>query len=807
MARGSESGAPARTAKVAAAAGVEERPGVMNPTLLIGVGAFGREVVRRTARGGERIASLEHLEVESARPAAEIVAEAKVRARALLDLGHFVASTAPTDRRGPRCDVLVVADLGEPGVAEAIAPLCAALAEGLRAEFHPILRAGAGALVVCPLLSAPRAADRARVGGAAAALARVASDADPGKRLEGRVYVVEDQSGKYLLSREELERAFAAFLHLLLFSRLRDDDLGIRHLVERAPVPGERGGPFATFACATLEFDHATFVRLCAVKLAREVLRAFRTGDDPAIAEIAARAGPLVPERGALEEALWRESETGSLAKHLEPPAIEVPAIEADDSPERIVEQLFGPVWRAGVARRIEAFRDDVERFKMDRLAAGIERNGKATLEATAKALAERVDAEVASGPRGHARALEILRDAHTRAKGLYAEVSSEIESPDLAPFPASPLDAKIAALEEAAFARPRAYRMRVFGVLGAALGACLVAAAIVGGYRALVAPHPSFFDPSEVEPDGLARWIAAWPMPYLLGAALSGSSTYYRLWKHRKRHHNWVLEARDDLDQALRRYLHTDAVGYFQRRLHYTRLLWVQRVYKRLTLAIEEAMARLEAVRASLTAADEALGGDERVLDERLEAGVARAGILFRGLLAPADAHSVYLELKPREAAPVAERWLREAIEEASWHGAPFARPEALLAFCDRELAIAASMCPFRWLPAGDGHGPAALERFAADALRDFLRQLALKLSPPLETVETVAPSSRAPSRIAVVPPEAKPLVEATLAEEDLGGGWEVRALSGDLRRVHLVVDRGDLPLEALALARGAPR
>ena len=167
MARGSESGAPARTAKVAAAAGVEERPGVMNPTLLIGVGAFGREVVRRTARGGERIASLEHLEVESARPAAEIVAEAKVRARALLDLGHFVASTAPTDRRGPRCDVLVVADLGEPGVAEAIAPLCAALAEGLRAEFHPILRAGAGALVVCPLLSAPRAADRARVAAAA----------------------------------------------------------------------------------------------------------------------------------------------------------------------------------------------------------------------------------------------------------------------------------------------------------------------------------------------------------------------------------------------------------------------------------------------------------------------------------------------------------------------------------------------------------------------------------------------------------------------------------------------------------------
>jgi hypothetical protein len=92
-------------------------------------------------------------------------------------------------------------------------------------------------------------------------------------------------------------------------------------------------------------------------------------------------------------------------------------------------------------------------------------------------------------------------------------------------------------------------------------------------------------------------------------------------------------------------------------------------------------------------------------------------------------------------------------------------------------------------------------LERIASDGLRAFLRQLSLKLSPPLEVVETLAIGTPPPSRMAVIPPEARALVEATLGEENIGGGWDIRSVSGDAHRVHLVIDRGELPLEALAV------
>lgn len=802
-----------------------------NPTLIVGLGAFGRRLSQNVAPDrGAPIENLVRVDAADGEPIADVVGRAKERARALLELGHFVATTRPTDKRGPRFDVLVLGDLGDPGVAEAVGPFTAAIGAELRAEFHPILRAGEGALIVCPFLSAPRAADRARKVAALQSLARLAADADIGKRPGGRIYVIEDQSGKYLLSREELERGFAAFLHLLLFSRLRSDEGGIRHLIERG-AGSERGGPFATFACATLEFDQATFARLCAVRLARELLRLFRSGDDPSIAEIAAGAAPIVPERQRLEEELWRESDTGSLVKHLEPPAISVPEIDLSDSPEDIVEGKVGALWRASVARRIEGFRDDVERFKMDRLAAGIERNGKATLERALADLAKQIDRDVAVGPRGHARALEFLRDAHTRAKGLLDEVCAEIESPDLQPFPGSPLDSGVTAVVEAAFARPRPYRMKVFGAIAGVLGACLTAGVILGLYRLLLAPSPSFFDPTEHVPDDWKRAFVVWPMPFVIGAVLSASSTYYRLWKHRKRHHNWVVEARDDLDQALKRYLCGDIVSYFGRRLHYTRLLWIQRIYKRLVLRIEEAIARLEATRAALAEADERLAEQEIALDDRLDASASRGGILFRGLLAPADARSIYHELKPSELHRVAERFLKAALEGTGedlgplrikgrpWIEAPFADPEALLVFCEKELSHAAEICPFqvastapRGGPQGESGGTEppglrrpVLERIASDGLRAFLRQLSLKLSPPLEVVETLAIGTPPPSRMAVIPPEARALVEATLGEENIGGGWDIRSLSGDTHRVHLVIDRGELPLEALAVMVGA--
>jgi hypothetical protein len=776
-----------------------------NPTLLVGLGAFGRDVIELAARGPARqrpnLACIEvRADGEDARSVAAIVEATSRRARdelrGMLDLEHFVEHTEPTDARGPRCDVLLVGDLSEPGIAAAAPAIAAALATELRAEFHGILRSGEGALCVCPLLCAPRSTDKDQMSTAARALSAAAESLDPQRRLDSRVYLVEDQSGKYLLSRAELVRSFAAFLHLLLFAGLRDAELGARSLIERAP---NEGGPFATFACATLELDHRSLARLSAVRLAREILRRLREGRELTIAEIAAESAGIIPERGRLEADLWQESSAGTLEKHLEPPLIDVPEIAWEDSPEEIVERKFNALFQARAASRIHGFREDVERFKMDRLAAEIERSGKTTLERLTGALAERIERDVEAGPRGHARALEILRDARTRAKGLRDEVEAEIESPDLDPFPSSPLDAGILAIHEAAFFRPRGYRMRIFGAIGILLSTALTAGVILGGYRALISPDPPFFDPTAPLPPGSLALLARWPVPFAIGAALSASSTYYRLWKHYKRHHNWAVEARDSLDQALKKHLQRDVVSYFYRRLHYTRLLWVQRIYRRLVEKLDEAIATLEGIRAALAQADLDLGQEERALEDRISAEGSRGGVLFRGLLSPEGARDVYEEIKPVDTHAAAERFLKEALRESSWTAAPFAEIPALITFGNKELARLEELSPFK--PDSE-----ALFRCASDATRSFLSKLALKLSPPLATIEGARGEVPRGRHIAIVPEGSEAFVNELLAEENVRGGWEVRGLSRDPRRIHLLIDRGGIGLDAIRALQAAP-
>src|SRR5690348_4495225 len=84
-----------------------------HPTLLIGLGAFGREVAQAAfGDAGGRVRNLVFLADDE--PAAVVLA-AKEALRSLLDLAHFVTTTEATDNRGPRCDVLLIGDLGDPG--------------------------------------------------------------------------------------------------------------------------------------------------------------------------------------------------------------------------------------------------------------------------------------------------------------------------------------------------------------------------------------------------------------------------------------------------------------------------------------------------------------------------------------------------------------------------------------------------------------------------------------------------------------------------------------------------------------------
>ncbi|MFO0588304.1 MAG: hypothetical protein U0441_12220 [Polyangiaceae bacterium] len=777
----------------------------------MGLGAFGREVAEAAfpdpAGRGRNLVF-----IEDADPA-KVIEGAKEAIRTLLDLSHFVETTDATDARGPRCDVILVGDLGDEATCARAPALASALAIELRRELPGIFVSGEGALCVVPLLALPRAADAARVGAALAALEKASVAYGP-ERLGGRVYLAEDQSGKYLLSRAELTRTFAAFLNLLLLSRLRDREGGARPLVEL-----ESADPsccFATFTCATLLFDDAALTRKCAARLATEILGVFRTGQAPSIEEIGAEAGRLALSRSALEVELWKEGSGPSrdaslLSKHLDPPKIAVPEIGEDDSPEDIVELRFGPLWRASVLHQIQAFRDDVERFKMDRLAAEIEHRGKACQERVTRELGERVDELCSGSPRGHARALEFLREALSRTKSDLDAISAAIEAPDLQDFPSSPLDAKLDALRTAVFARPRRLRMRVFGSMAAGVGAVLTAGILRGALRFLAVPDPHFFDALAPLPNELPWMLANGAIPFALGAAFSTSSTSYRLYKHRKRHHNWVVEARDDLDQAMARHVNHDIVGYFYERLDYTRLLWLKRIYRAYKERLEEALLRLEGVRAALARTEHALSQEERRLDERLDDAKSSGGILFRGVVAKSDALAVYEDVRPPEVTAVAGRLLRDSIADerkvrekdgrdvaSAWAAAPFTEPARLLAFSLRELATGGGLSPF-------SHPSPALATAVAEAVRDMLRKLALKLSAPL-TVAAVGASNEHTRRVAVVPPAARELFEKTFDAENVRGTWEINPVSEDESRVHLLVVRTDLDRASLVRA-GAPR
>jgi hypothetical protein len=776
--------------------------GPASPTLLVGLGQFGRDVAQAVLGPGRAPPGIAALEVTigpgagpgavsvdpaAKEPHAAILTRARGEVEALLDIHHYLAHSSPTDPRGPRCDVFLVADLGEEGVAPLVAPLVAALAADLRGAFSPILRSGDGALVVSPLLFCPRAGNRGAMAAAARAIADLARRDSPLARPGGRAYLVEDQSGKYLLPRPEMVRAFAAFLSAAMLSGSRDDDRGLRRLVDAEGAEAV----FSTFACATLVFDHMALGRLATARLGREVLAVLRAAVDPAALDLAALAAPLVPDRTRLEAELGAAESAVAL---LEPPAIDVPEIEWDDSPEAIVELKFGSLFRARAENTIAAFRDDVERFKMDRLAAAIEQRGKALLDRVEQELEARIAALVAEGPTGHARCLEILRDAGTRARGLWAEVVRAVEAPELEPLPPSPLGPKLAALEEAVASRPRAHRMAVLGGMAALVSSLLIAGLVVSAYRWLHHPLPLYFDALAALPPGRLRPFVTPPAPLAIGAALGVSSIAYRLWKHRKRHHNWVVSARDDLAQALARHLREDVVGHYERRLHYTRLLWVQRIYGRLIGRIEEAIAGLEAVRAALSEADRVLAREEHAGTEALGGARGATSVLWAHVIGPADVEAVYAEIRPPEVSSAAERHLRESLEARPWVVAPFAAPDRLLAFCGRELGDLAASSPFE-------DGTSALSRAASGAVRGFLRRLLMKLSPPLELVGPDA--FGAPLRVLLVPPEARRLVESTLAEGGFEGAWELRALSGDPHRIHLVVAREGVPLEALALAR----
>ena len=140
-----------------------------NPTLVLGLGRFGRDVCALLVReAGDAMPPNLVVQRAEVGPSREgdgagaggwisstadeagiglLLDRAREAARGLLDLKQRVETTGAGDARPPRVDLLLLADLSEPAVAPLVPVLVERLGVRLRYSFRPIFAAFAGAAV------------------------------------------------------------------------------------------------------------------------------------------------------------------------------------------------------------------------------------------------------------------------------------------------------------------------------------------------------------------------------------------------------------------------------------------------------------------------------------------------------------------------------------------------------------------------------------------------------------------------------------------------------------------------------------
>ena len=735
-----------------------------NPSLLIGVGAFGGQVIDRVPAADVAAPSFDSVRVLAGSSIDAVLGEVLAHARRLLDLGQLVTHSSPEDSRGPRLDVLVAADVGDEEIAPLVAPLLRRLATELRREFRSILAVGDGRLAICPLLLAPLASNAASVAIVLQDVAALQDGARGQNMLGAPIYVVQDQSRKYRLSHQELACSFASFVHVLLFSRLRDRD-GVRDLVEQEPGRP----PFATFACATLEVDVPLLRELCAHRLTADVLARYQR-PPPGIDAIASAAAGLVPPVNVVEQGLVA-GQNRSLLEHLQPPVIEVPAVAIGDGPEAIMTR-FATMWKPRVRVQIDAYRGTVELHDLSAIARRIHGNGTRMCQEIEDAAVTKLSELAADGPDGPVFALEVAARAARDAERAAELARGAFEHPDLPRWTVPPLEEGLRELEMAVHRAPRSDPFRLEGF-----------AVILGLLASVLAARGTW---SLVRELGLEDRVPQW-LTWLVGAALAAGALGYSAYRHRVTHFNSVKAARDALASKLNRYLRVDLQAYFERRVAYTQLMWRYRLYRGLGERLRDVASRLEhGQRAIARAASDSEARVSRKLEEEARDHPASA-LLLRSVVTRDLLEEVYGHAQ-LDADAICRHVHALATADVPVLSLPHADAERVHQRCLEELASVAGARPF------DAGNTPLHQRVHAEARR-FVAELMHKLSPPLE----LAPDhvQRGHRSTLIHPPASLHVID----EHADARGW-ARLESDDHLRVHLLLDHRELGADAVIAA-----
>ncbi len=703
------------------------------PTLVVGVGAFGAEIVERLeaaqqGRAGGLGLRAVLLALRPAEPVAEQAQRIVREAEGLLGLGAAVRGSEPGDSRRPMLDVFLVGDLADAEVAERLPPLLGRAANALLRRFSNIFPGhDLPNLSVCPVV-------------ALLGVREPGASVDPGKALGeleaqagrigfragsvspvARIFVVEQQASRYELTRGEVASTVLAFMSLLLGTALRHQE-PLRSFLRSSIDHRRQQRPFASFGCATLELN---LVPYCVARAAGDLVTAVRAAAGAAAGDQSVAAERLVPDAATLERAIQSPKSGDDLVALLRAhtPHIDFPRIGWRDSPEQIREVSYGWGWFDALDSAVKAQVERLDEREMDEVTRVADERGLRQLRALEREVRQAIRGAEGTGPGGWAEGLRLARFVRTRAERQITRLGESLKREKLPEFPSpSGVESAFRELRAESTLRPRPGRMAFFGALSAvALAALLhylpkwIAVALVWRKVPILSLAPSSMDVYA----GRLWWLLDPPYAFFWMLLAFGAGVFAWLRRVRRKRHEALLAAQTDLQSAVGRYL-SDEVGpsirrYYESRLSFTLQAWALRALRRVREVADREAERLGAVGAALDRLGRQFEAEAQKA-ERAE-GAEAGDLVYRTAASSELLRGSYDALRPTGA--LADKLFAE-IEPPERDDEP---PEYLL-----EERLRAFVRPFV------EPSEKLLEDHAGPVVEQFVAQLHGKLGVPLE-------------------------------------------------------------------------
>lgn len=775
-----------------------------SPTLLVGLGQLGIEVLQRldaAVLSGRRKAELKPSQIPIVLPP-EGLDESQRRAEVERIVGFAERALSldaamqreAGDRRRPDLDLFVVVDMSEAAAMDVAPGLVAEASQRLLERFSNIFRGhGLPNLTVCPVVVLPnarktRGAESQQVLRAFEAVVQQLNSGAHNAMPVARVFVVEQQTQRYELRRSEVISNLVAFLSLVVATDLRSQE-PLRGFLRSSVGEVRDQRVFASFGCSTLELS---LHRYCIERASAELVEGIRQARGASVAEQSVRAQRLVPKVDEVVAHLASGDGEEDLVELLRAhtPHIDFPLIGESDSPERIRDIVYGWGWFDALEAAVAAQVKRLDEREMDEVARVVDERGLAQVRRLQEEVEAAVREEELDGPQGWARALRLAEVIRDRAQGASDELQDDLRSEELPDFPSSQgVEKAFRALRDEATLRPRGKRMLFFG------GLCtLMLSAFLQFFPKwfLVTVLAGTVSPLNFAVSARQVDVRAWrylvDTPYVIGWLLLvvGAVVGFLLHRYRELRHQQLLNTRDDLQAAVRRYL-VDAVGdsirrYYESRLNFSQRDWALRMLQRVATAAEREIARLSKVSLAL----DRLAREFRQASEGRErsASSGEGDLVYRTETSPELLRKTY-----DAARPGADLLSKLFVDLAGRHkGSEL--PEYL--FADRIRHWVAPHATPSLLHMAELAGPTVVE---------FVRRRHGKLGVPLEVRSN--DSESAAHTYIFAPAWARPPLEALASEDDT---LPVVHPLEDPDRIHLVSIQACLHRDAIVLPTGEP-